>query len=354
MHKNILNRDKVCQDLERRPTTPQRYPQDLAVGRGPAEKDERSESLLYLYSNNGDEKLKSSDLFSPYHKKQAEVIYQNVERFIKKIGIKNVGFLTLTFPDNVKCHKEAARRFKNMNRRLLSVLFGKEWLCVKELQIRGAWHFHLLVNCKKDIRSGLNWDEIHPPKGKRPKYSSASPYLRSLWKELRESLPKYQFGRSELLPIRSTAEGCGRYMGKYLSKHNLSKVMSGKKDQYKGMRLFSSSKNTLTSTTKFQWNTDGAKEWRRKLQKFCEMVGISKEEDILSVFGSKWAYNLKEYIIMVDTLTPPEIKRIAGVYCVKYEESKHMENVKYNSKYRRPPEVVGHELINTSTGEVLF
>ena len=352
---NIIPEPISCQESSQQPVngiplTAQRPRERHCQG----EREERSDSLLYLYSNNTTENLSSYLLFSPYHKKQAEVIYQNVARFISQIGIEKVGFLTLTFPDNVKCHKEAYRRFNIMRAKLLNVLFGSEWLCVKELQVRGAWHFHILVNCLQDVRTGLNWDEIHPPKGKRPKYTSASPFLRSLWKELRENLPKYKFGRSELLPIRSTAEGCGRYMGKYLSKHNLSKVMTREPSKYKGVRLFSSSKGFPTSTPKFSWNTEGGKEWRRKLAKFCDLVGIKNHSYIHLVFGEKWAYSLLEYITQVDTLTPPEIYRIASIYQLKHEKSKLLTNAARNSKFRKAPEVVGDELINLATGEVLF
>jgi len=343
-----------CQDLEAGPLPPLPVPQEMEGGKSQGEKDERSDSLLYLNSNNADRNYISKTLFSPYHKKQAEVILRNTERYITQIGLEKTGFLTLTFPDNVKCHKEAYRRFGNMRRRFLCRLFGPEWLAVKELQVRGAWHFHILVNCLQDIRTGINWQEIHPSSGKRPKYKSASPYLRSLWKELREGLPKYNFGRSELLPIKSTAEGCAKYMGKYLSKHNWSKVILDEKNKYKGVRLFSSSQGFVTSTPKFSWNTEGGKEWRRKLEKFCDLSGLKDLEQMQLIFGQRWANNLKDYIVQVDTLTPPEIKRISKIFKTHFTKNQDLENLKHNKKLREDPEMANQDLINIHTGEVIF
>ena len=130
--------------------------------------------------------------------------------------------------------------------------------------------------------------------------------------------------------------------------------MTREPSKYKGVRLFSSSKGFPTSTPKFSWNTEGGKEWRRKLAKFCDLVGIKNHSYIHLVFGEKWAYSLLEYITQVDTLTPPEIYRIASIYQLKHEKSKLLTNAARNSKFRKAPEVVGDELINLATGEVLF
>ena len=56
---------------------------------------------------------------TPYHQKSAFTLGENVRRFCDLYGLQNCGFLTLTFPDNVVDHKEASRRFNNMNRRYL-------------------------------------------------------------------------------------------------------------------------------------------------------------------------------------------------------------------------------------------
>ena len=73
----------------------------------------------------------SSGALTPYHKKSAFTLGENVRRFCDLYGLRNCGFLTLTFPDNVTDHKEASRRFDNMNRRYLRTFYG-EWIWVRE------------------------------------------------------------------------------------------------------------------------------------------------------------------------------------------------------------------------------
>lgn len=263
-----------------------------------------SVSLLYLSSNNTDEtESKSLNLLTPYHKKQAYILNENCKRFIDIHGLSNVGFLTLTFPDNVTDPAEARRRFWNMRKCLLSKFFG-DWILVKERQNRGAWHYHILVDCHCDIRTGIDFNEIE-----NGKYGSASERLRALWSLLRNRLPRYGFGRSELLPIKSSSEAVARYVGKYISKH-----IGARKDQDKGVRLVSYSSNQVKSSVKLAWNTEGGKEWRRKLKTFATKTKCYDLKALKLTFGRSWAYHLAGYIEMVDSLTEGEIKRIRHIY----------------------------------------
>jgi hypothetical protein len=225
-----------------------------------------------------------------------------------------------------------------MNRRFLSKFFP-QWILVKERQVRGAWHYHLIVVCPTDIRTGINFEEI-----KNNNYSSANQPLRSLWKLLRRSLPKYGFGRSELLPIRSNSEAISSYVGKYIAKQ-----IGARKEEDKGVRLVSYSAGQVKSSPKFAWNTDGSKEWRRKLKKFAELTDCPDLARLKMTFGSSWAYHLHAYIEAVDTLTPSEIARIKKTYIALT-----------GKKYGLPPEITKNEkpvmiegnLVQTTTGEI--
>lgn len=265
-----------------------------------------SPPLLYLNSNNSivDSRLNSVNLTS-YHKKQAFILAENVDKFVKMVGLNKVGFLTLTFPDNVIDPKEAQRRFNSFKTNFMSKFFG-DWMLVKERQLRGAWHYHILIDCRIDIRSGINWDEIHPPRGKRAKYSSACPALRSIWRLLRERLPAYGFGRSELLPIRKTSDAISLYMGKYISKH-----LSSRAEEDKGVRLVSYSSKWPKSSVNMAWNTKGAKEWRRKVKKFADKVGVSEMSQMAKEFGPRWAYHLFPVIEAIDTLKADQVIQLS-------------------------------------------
>jgi len=176
--------------------------------------------LPCLNSNNSAECSQNPlNLLTPYHRKQALKWKSDAERFIENIGVARVGFLTLTFPDKVKDNKEASRRFNSMRKHVFT-RFG-HWLLYKEVHKDGAWHYHLLIDSKADIRTGFDWDTyVESIKLKKQKksyrhlerkaFATASLNLKELWKYLRESLKKYNFGRHELLPIRTTAEGTSK------------------------------------------------------------------------------------------------------------------------------------------------
>ena len=325
------------------------------------------------------EALEASGLtLTPYHKKAAFALTNNVDRFIWQVRVNRVGFLTLTFLEDVTDHKEAVRRFRLLVRYKFPKVFGPDFIRVSELHhsARIGFHFHVLVDCRQDIRTGVNFDEIYGANGRRPRYSSASPYLRSIWEYLRQVLPGSGFGRFELLPIKSTPQAMAKYIGKYLSKGNLERP-----ERLKGVRLVGYSKDFVHSSPSIAWNSPGAAEWRRKLAKFAALVGCGGLADLTEQFGSKWAFRLRDHIDQVDSLTPMDAQKIVWtakeyvnplpvswkprlsgfVHYVFREPSKKPEKsfpLKPISAKPRPLSVSLDEesgvLVDNLTGEVLF
>ena len=266
---------------------------------------ERSD-LPCLYSNNSIEKSETnsesahkleqiqalSGILKPYYKKAAHILYANTDRLISQAkSVNHVGFLTLTFPDNVTDAKDAYKRFHSFNTNYLkpSPDYG-EWISAKERQKRGAWHYHLLIQTAHDIRTGINFEELASGN-----YSSANASLKSLWKSNREALPKYGLGRSELLPIRTNQEAMARYLGKYISKH-----IGCRTAQDRGVRLVNYSRNWSKNSSRFSWNTEGSKEWRRKLQIFANMHGCPTLYALKMKLGPNWAYWYSDVIYRID------------------------------------------------------
>jgi len=256
-------------------------------------------SLPCLYNNNSTENVKESpekdlvnsllNLLSPYHKRAAETLYRNVARLVDLApSINHIGFVTLTFKDNVTDAKEANRRFDSFNTHYLkpSKEFG-EWVRVMEPQKRGAWHYHLIVILTQDIRTGINFEEIA-----QGKYSSTSPHLKKLWSSLRMNLPKYGFGRSELHPIRSTQEAMARYVGKYISKG-----LAARSDAQKGVRLVAYSQGWLKNSIRFQWHTPGSQLYRKKLAHFCASHGCTETYQLADKLGPAWQYKNAQIIM---------------------------------------------------------
>lgn len=223
--------------------------------------------------------------------KTAFALRMNAEKMCKEGGVNSIGFLTLTVGEYVcpfhgpwepveknccpRCHHEmnfcqvkdaaeASRRINNLNRRILPKIFEKA-ICVTERMKSGMIHFHLLgiLIGRPDIRTGLNFEAI-----KNRDYRSASGHLRNLWSYFREVLPKYGFGRAELLPIKKTGEAVASYVSKYIEKN----VANRTKDDHrkKLVRYIGWHKEQL-KTNEFEWNGDKSKLWRSKAR---EILGV--------------------------------------------------------------------------------
>lgn len=283
----------------------------LPAGPGRLDTGPEAVSLPCLYSNNGIENtatdgqekaetvLNLCNLLSPYHKRQAHTLFSNVHRLVTKVAtsVGHVGFLTLTFPDNLTDNTEVRERFRSFNTNFLSKHPSiSEWISTKEVQKRGAWHFHLVVALTENIAEGVNWEEME-----KGVYRSAPQPLRNLWKELREALPNYGFGRSELMPIKSGPDAIARYVGKYISKH-----IGNRTEEQKGVRLISYSKGWIRNGCQFAWNTKNAAEWRRKLALFAKWHGCQEYYQLSAKLGQGWAYRYAQDIMDIDKVLQEE------------------------------------------------
>lgn len=222
-------------------------------------------------------------------KKTAYCLRENVKALAKAYGLNRLGFLTLTFADPVTDTKEAQRRFNSLATHFLRKTFP-DWLMVVEPQgQRGnAVHYHLLVVCPEDIRTGFDFEAI-----KARDYRSASATLRGVWSTLRDVLPRYGFGRAELLPIKSTQEGIAKYVGKYISKG-----CGDRLDGWEGARLVRYSTRTpwRTAFVNFAWNSDGAKQWRELVAEVAHELHAEDMAGIARAAGKRWAFHLKQRV----------------------------------------------------------
>lgn len=246
--------------------------------------------------------------FSTAHRKSAYALQLNVEAFINRFGLERVGFLTLTFADDVKDPKEAQRRFNSLRTAFLSKQY-RHYIRVVERTKSGRIHYHLLVATKEDIRRGLNFRQISARN-----YSSANSAIRQHWERLREAMPRYGFGRSELLPVKTNSKGLARYISKYISKHIHSRISADK-----GVRLCQTSRDKEQSwkvaNCGFQFLSEGSRQWRAKLAKWVswvdgyflrmnhlkgkEHIPITEENFLTRLkqeLGCKWAFANRETI----------------------------------------------------------
>ena len=227
----------------------------------------------------------------------AETLSQNIRSGAEAFGLEKLGFLTLTFKDPLQWHEEAGQ--KAAHRRLWR--FGRwmkaagwAWAWVMEPTKSGRIHFHVLVGLPVDIRTGFDWSAVETGD-----YRSASAALRSIWAQLRRVLPRFGFGRHELLPIKSTAEGISRYVGKYLGKAfglEVSIRQHEKGEKLPRMRRCGYSHNwPRRATMQAQFVGGGHGRWRMDMRALAR-IGIT-EAGLLAAFGPRWAYKLRDAIM---------------------------------------------------------
>lgn len=258
--------------------------------------------------------------------KPAFALTENIQAFIEHYGIERCGFLTLTFADGIECVFEASRRFNSLRTGFLGKIMNA-YIGVYERHKSGAVHFHFVLACKQNIASEyrkgrlVQFDAVSVRKGN---YRSAPKALRDLWAQLRETLPKYGFARHQLLPVAS-----GRGIAKYLAKY-LAKGMAQRQERDKGFRLVRSTSGkaavkwrrvsgSFAWSSSVQWrealadylkekallaryrlNKHGAR-YFKKLRQELEALAVMDEgnysEIMKRLYGPKWCYAVKEYIV---------------------------------------------------------
>lgn len=237
--------------------------------------------------------LPSRVRLSTQHRKSAYILKESVQLLAQKHGIEHLGFLTLTFAQHITCPKEAQRRLNSLLTHVIKPMYT-DYVGVMERQKSGRIHYHILLVMPLDIRTGANFQEF----GERI-YKSANNELRKQWAYWRKTAKAYGFGRTELLPVRSTTEALAKYLGKYIAKH-----IEARTQDDKGVRLVRYSRGARAGTTRFQFQSDGSREWRRKVRTFAEIVQTQHPEtpittlaDLSRVLGKRWAYHHRDFIL---------------------------------------------------------
>lgn len=276
-----------------------------------AERDrDGAASLPCQYSNNSD---KEPSKLTPYQRKNAYSINENLAHLVGIFGLARIGFLTLTFPKDLTL-KEANRRLNSLARRFLDAHFVT-WVCVREFTKGGRPHFHLVVVCRVDIREGFNFENLTrlawltARSERRRKHAleikslsrslSPCPALKALWAELRRVLPLYQFGRHELAPVRKTGAALARYVGGYIRKS-----MDFRPVEAKGARMVTYARSFPRKVVGHGWsfNTEGARFWRMKVAAFAAIHRVKDLDVMAKRYGPRWAWWLRDLIESINLI----------------------------------------------------
>lgn len=247
-------------------------------------------SLPCLSSNNCTiEKVDTTNVLTGGHKRTALVVSLEVQSLARHYGIDRLGFFTLTFREHITDLKEAQRRFHSLRSHVISKRYERA-IAVMERHRSGRIHFHLVVVVKHDIRSGADFSAF-----RRKDYWSANTALRAEWSFWRSTCPKYGFGRHELMPVKSNAEGIARYVGKYISKHVTQRLKEDKGARL--VRFIGYKRGDRAASSRFSWNSGNGWLWRQKLGAYAKRVGAADLNALRRVYGPRWAYYLKEEIL---------------------------------------------------------
>ena len=240
-------------------------------------------------------KCPSGAPLSTQHRKTAFVLRESVQQLATRYGIENLGFLTLTFAQHITCPREAQRRLNSLITHVIKVRY-RDYLGVFERQKSGRIHYHFLVVLSGDIRTGFDFEGIA-----NQDYSTANTLIRREWTYWRKTAKKYGFGRTELLPVRSTMEAMAKYVGKYIAKHT-----ECRDPQDKGVRLVRYSRGARAGTTRFQFQSTGSQRWRLAVAIFAQRVQdqhpetpICQLSDLSRVLGKRWAFWHRDTILQI-------------------------------------------------------
>jgi len=276
------------------------------------------DGLPCLNSNNSNDTLLDQTVadsgfkLSPYQAKALFALTHNIAAFIDSVGIERIGFLTLTFDHKVFDLDEASGAFNRLNVRVIKEFFGG-WIRVIEEHKDGSWHYHLLVEMPCDIRTGFNFEAFQAAKEQYQESGKSFEYYRLLrastgenhplpkiWKDLRQRLKPYGFGRFELVPVRTNKEGISKYIAKYLSKGLTARRKDGRR-----VRLTAYCRKVKRAVhLPIAWASSGARLWRMKVGMTAEHFGCKDLDDLSRLFGNRWAYHLKD---LIASLIPPEM-----------------------------------------------
>ena len=230
--------------------------------------------------------------------KRRFAFYLNTRTAVERWGVEKTAALVLTFAENVVDKKEAERRFHSLSTHVIEPRYGQAVKVAERQEERGrkngdlgAVHFHLLVKCPVDIKTGY----VHS-KRKGRGGRGACDWLKAERAWLYRTLPRYGFGVIHRLePLKKNAEAVGKYMAKYLAKG-----LENRGTWEKGARLVSYigfQPGDKACSGQFALWTQGNWSWRWKAADFAKLHGIKDIGGFKDRFGAKWSFKLKEQIL---------------------------------------------------------
>ena len=221
---------------------------------------------------------------SSYFARLSYALRLNIEAFIEKHGVNNVGFFTITGKDEESrlSAKVFQARYNSFATGFLREYFKSSIMVCERGSESGFFHAHLLIAFDFDIRTGFDFAAVS-----NRDYRSVNPRLLTYWRLVRMHAARYGLGRTEILPIKSNAVGVARYVSDYVCKHFRHRVAADK-----GAKLVRYSGGARVCSTRFAFDSVRSRLWRRKIGVVAQVAGIIDLPEFAQRFGERWAHHL--------------------------------------------------------------
>jgi hypothetical protein len=211
----------------------------------------------------------------------------NILGYVNEHGENNVAELVITVPD-CRSSKEFQKKWHSFLTGFVRKRFASG-MWTRERQPRsGNWHAHCVVSLGRDIKSGFPIAEVEVSN-----YRNVQPWIRALWKELREAAERYCVGRISLLPIKKTGPVAAKYFVKYLAKSHGSVKSAGEER----CRLFGTWGTKRWCYSRFSWVS--SRIFRKRLTWYAKQVDLEDVGTIRRLLGEDWWFRLREPLLRV-------------------------------------------------------
>jgi hypothetical protein len=221
--------------------------------------------------------LKADNCIRTHGRKQLFVARENIRLYIEKFGPNNIGVLTITTPSECLSARDFQAKWHPFRTNVISRMFPTG-MWVRERQPRtGNWHAHAVVDLGWDVRTSFPFEQVS-----KGFYANVDSRLRDAWKKLRKKAARYNFGRTELLPIKNNGEGFAVYITKYLGKALVSDKVEGEEK----CKLFGIWGGVRFVYSRFDWVSNRI--LRRRKAWLAADSGCANETEFRAMFGAGW------------------------------------------------------------------
>jgi hypothetical protein len=232
--------------------------------------------------------LKSDNCIRTSRRKQLFVAQENIRLYIEKAGENNVGVLTITTSSECLTAREFQKKWHSFRTNVVKRLFPTG-IWIRERQPRtGNWHSHAVVDLGRDVKTGFPFDQVQ-----KRFYANVDPWLRDIWKQVRQKAEAYGFGRTELLPIKHGGKGCARYLTKYLGKSFGCEKILGEEQ----CRLFGVWGGVRFVYSQFDWVSNRI--MRKRKAWLASTAGLTDAEGFRALYGPFWWFVIGEALMKV-------------------------------------------------------